>query len=85
MPLAHGLAAHASGDMATAARLIGQAMPHLRTLGGSIAQRALFAVRRLAIRHPGNVVKIVTASFGVGRENKIGAFGRVFGHQPANS
>ncbi len=31
-----------------------------------VAQRALFAVRRRAIRHPGNVVKIVTASFGVG-------------------
>ena len=47
VPLAHGLAAHAraiqtKGDHAEAARLLGQAMPHLRTLGGSIAQRALF-------------------------------------------
>ncbi len=47
VPLAHGLAAHASGDMAAAARLLGQAMPHLRTLGGSIAQRALFGAIHL--------------------------------------
>lgn len=47
VPLAHGLAAHASGDHATAARLIGQAMPHLGTIGGSIAQRALFGAIHL--------------------------------------
>ena len=47
VPLAHGLAAHAKGEHATAARLLGQAMPHLRTLGGSIAQRALFGAIHL--------------------------------------
>ncbi|MBR2820117.1 MAG: tetratricopeptide repeat protein [Reyranella sp.] len=47
VPLAHGLAAHARGDSAEAARLLGQAMPHLRTLGGSIAQRALFGAIHL--------------------------------------
>lgn len=47
VPLAHGLAAHATGDMPAAARLIGRAMPHLRTLGGSIAQRALFGAIHL--------------------------------------
>lgn len=47
VPLAHGLAAHATGDMPAAARLIGQAMPHLHTLGGSIAQRALFGAIHL--------------------------------------
>lgn len=54
VPLAHGLAAHATGDMPAAARLIGQTMPHLRTLGGSIAQRALFGVIHLdALTHAG--------------------------------
>ena len=47
VPLAHGLAAHATGDMPAAARLIGRAMPHLHTLGGSIAQRALFGAIHL--------------------------------------
>lgn len=47
VPLAHGLAAHATADMPAAARLIGRAMPHLRTLGGSIAQRALFGAIHL--------------------------------------
>lgn len=47
VPLAHGLAAHARADHATAARVIGQAMPHLRTIGGSIAQRALFGAIHL--------------------------------------
>jgi len=42
VPAAHGLAAHAIGDHASAARLLGQAMPHLGAIGGSIAQRALF-------------------------------------------
>jgi tetratricopeptide (TPR) repeat protein len=47
VPAAHGLAAHARGDHATAARLLGQAMPHLPTIGGSIAQRALFGAIHL--------------------------------------
>jgi len=47
VPLAHGLSAHAAGDHAGAARLIGQAMPHLATIGGSIAQRALFGAIHL--------------------------------------
>ncbi|HYD07279.1 MAG TPA: hypothetical protein VEC60_16205 [Reyranella sp.] len=47
VPAAHGLAAHASGDHAEAARLLGQAMPHLRPIGGSIAQRALFGAIHL--------------------------------------
>jgi tetratricopeptide (TPR) repeat protein len=54
VPLAHGLAAHATGDMPAAAQLIGRAMPHLRTLGGSIAQRALFGAIHLdALTHAG--------------------------------
>jgi tetratricopeptide (TPR) repeat protein len=47
VPMAHGLAAHARGDHAEAARLLGQAMPHLRPIGGSIAQRALFGAIHL--------------------------------------
>jgi tetratricopeptide (TPR) repeat protein/uncharacterized MAPEG superfamily protein len=42
VPAAHGLAAHAKGDHAEAANLLGRAMPHLSSIGGSIAQRALF-------------------------------------------
>lgn len=42
VPAAHGLAAHATGDWATAARLLGDALPHLQSIGGSHAQRALF-------------------------------------------
>jgi Flp pilus assembly protein TadD len=42
VPMAHGLAAHAKGNHAEAANLLGRAMPHLATIGGSIAQRALF-------------------------------------------
>ena len=42
VPAAHGLAAHAKGDFAEAARLLGQALPHLQSIGGSHAQRALF-------------------------------------------
>jgi tetratricopeptide (TPR) repeat protein len=54
VPLAHGLAAHAAGDMPAAAPLIGRAMPHLRALGGSIAQRALFGAIHLdALTHAG--------------------------------
>ena len=33
--------------MSTAARLMGQAMPYLRSLGGSLAQRALFGAIHL--------------------------------------
>jgi tetratricopeptide (TPR) repeat protein len=47
VPAAHGLAAHAKGDHASAARLLGQAMPHLQPIGGSIAQRALFGAIHL--------------------------------------
>jgi tetratricopeptide (TPR) repeat protein len=47
VPAAHGLAAHAAGDYAAAARLLGQAMPHLQPIGGSIAQRALFGAIHL--------------------------------------
>ena len=47
VPAAHGLAAHARGDHASAARLLGQAMPHLQPIGGSIAQRALFGAIHL--------------------------------------
>jgi tetratricopeptide (TPR) repeat protein len=42
VPAAHGLAAHAKGDHAEAARFLSQAIPHLQPIGGSIAQRALF-------------------------------------------
>lgn len=47
VPAAHGLAAHAAGDFAGAARLLGQAVPHLKPIGGSIAQRALFGAIHL--------------------------------------
>lgn len=47
VPAAHGLAAHARGEHAEAARLLGQAMPHLQPIGGSIAQRALFGAIHL--------------------------------------
>jgi hypothetical protein len=47
VPAAHGLAAYAKGDFAEASRLLGQAMPHLQPIGGSIAQRALFGAIHL--------------------------------------
>lgn len=47
VPAAHGLAAHARGDHAEAARLLGQAMPHLGRIGGSMVQRALFGAIHL--------------------------------------
>jgi tetratricopeptide (TPR) repeat protein len=47
VPAAHGLAAYARGDHAEAARLLGRAMPHLATIGGSIAQRSLFGAFHL--------------------------------------
>ena len=42
VPAAHGVAAHAKGDWSSAARLLGEALPHLQAIGGSHAQRALF-------------------------------------------
>ncbi len=54
VPAAHGLAAHAKGDHANAARYLGQALPHLTPIGGSIAQRALFGAIHLdAMIHAG--------------------------------
>ncbi len=47
VPAAHGLAAHAKGDHTEAARFLSQAMPHLQTIGGSIAQRSLFGAIHL--------------------------------------
>ncbi|CAN5676219.1 hypothetical protein BH11PSE3_BH11PSE3_26430 [soil metagenome] len=47
VPAAHGLAAYARGDHAEAARLLGQATPHLQKIGGSNARRALFVVIHL--------------------------------------
>ncbi len=47
VPAAHGLAAHARGDHASAARYLGQALPHLGSIGSSIAQRALFGAIHL--------------------------------------
>lgn len=47
VPAAHGLSAHARGDNAEAARLLGQAIPHLDTIGGSSAQRSLFGAIHL--------------------------------------
>lgn len=47
VPMAHGLTAHARGDFAEAAQLLGRAMPHLKPIGGSIAQRALFGAIHL--------------------------------------
>jgi len=47
VPAAHGLAAHACGDHAEAARLLGQAMPHLPAIGGSTIERGLFGAFHL--------------------------------------
>jgi hypothetical protein len=47
VPAAHGLAGYAQGDFAEAARLLGRGMPHLRAVGGSIAQRGLFGAIHL--------------------------------------
>ena len=43
VPAARGLLAHARGDMATTVRELGQALPRLAAIGGSHAQRDLFA------------------------------------------
>ncbi|WP_422001007.1 hypothetical protein [Reyranella sp.] len=54
VPAAHGMAAYAAGDHGEAARLLGQAMPHLQKVGGSTAQRALFGAIHLgALRRAG--------------------------------
>ena len=42
LPAARGLVAHADGDWGQAARLLGRALPHLQSIGGSHAQRGLF-------------------------------------------
>lgn len=42
VPAAHGLVAYADGQWAEAARRLGEARPHLQSVGGSHAQRALF-------------------------------------------
>jgi hypothetical protein len=47
VPAAHGLASYAKGDFAEAARLLGRGVPHLRAIGGSIAQRGLFGAIHL--------------------------------------
>jgi tetratricopeptide (TPR) repeat protein len=44
LPLAQGLVAHARGDHARAAALLAEAVPRLTRLGGSHAQRDLFAL-----------------------------------------
>jgi tetratricopeptide (TPR) repeat protein len=47
VPAGHGLAAYSTGDFPEAARLLGRATPHLASIGGSIAQRALFGAIHL--------------------------------------
>lgn len=42
LPAAEGIVAHARGDAATAARLLGRALPRMREIGGSHAQRDFF-------------------------------------------
>jgi tetratricopeptide (TPR) repeat protein len=42
LPLARGIAAHATGRHSEAARLIGPLVPHLSAIGGSHAQRDVF-------------------------------------------
>ena len=42
MPAARGIAAHARGEAALAARLLGRALPRLQEIGGSHAQRDFF-------------------------------------------
>lgn len=42
VPAAHGLVAYAEGRHAEAAHRLGEALPHLQSVGGSHAQRALF-------------------------------------------
>ncbi len=42
LPAARGLMAYGEGDWKQAARLLGRALPHLQSIGGSHAQRGLF-------------------------------------------
>ena len=42
VPAAHGLVAYSDGHYADAAPRLGEALPHLQSVGGSHAQRALF-------------------------------------------
>jgi hypothetical protein len=50
LPVAHGLLAHAYQDDSTAARLLGDTLPALNAIGGSHAQRDLFALIELDAR-----------------------------------
>jgi len=50
LPVAHGLLAHAQGDYPTASTLLGNALPALNAIGGSHAQRDLFALIELDAR-----------------------------------
>lgn len=50
LPVAEGLLAHAAGDYAHSARLLGKVMPALNEIGGSHAQRDLFALIELDAR-----------------------------------
>lgn len=50
LPVAEGLLAHAAGDYAHSARVLGNAMPALNGIGGSHAQRDLFALIELDAR-----------------------------------
>ncbi|KAF1072574.1 MAG: hypothetical protein GAK45_00164 [Pseudomonas citronellolis] len=50
LPIGEGLVAHARGDYPSAARLIGQGLPRLVGIGGSHAQRDLFAQFELDAR-----------------------------------
>lgn len=50
LPAAEGLLAHARGDHAQAVKRLGQALPRLTEIGGSHAQRDLFALIELDAR-----------------------------------
>lgn len=50
LPAAQGLLAHASGDFVQSARLLGNVLPALNEIGGSHAQRDLFALLELDAR-----------------------------------
>lgn len=50
LPVAHGLLAHAQGDHANAAQWLAAALPRLNEIGGSHAQRDLFALIELDAR-----------------------------------
>jgi hypothetical protein len=50
LPVAHGLLAHSRKEYVDAARLLGGALPRLNEIGGSHAQRDLFALIELDAR-----------------------------------